>query len=103
MALFALLGVLRGFPPSCPACIWRGDVLKYASPQTAGQAGENPCAALLIDPDFIIWPSFLNWKLINVFVDVRVIICYSHSDSDIVLNPGCKRKRSPNQRNGTRG
>jgi hypothetical protein len=25
------------------------DVLKYASPHTAGQAGENPCAALLIE------------------------------------------------------
>jgi len=36
-------GVLRGFPRSCPAYIWRGDVLKYASPLTAGQAGENPC------------------------------------------------------------
>jgi hypothetical protein len=29
-------GVLRGFPRSCPADIWRGDVLKYASV-------ENPC------------------------------------------------------------
>jgi hypothetical protein len=55
-------GVLRGFPPST--------YLKYASV-------ENPCAcpvkceayftgaALLIDPDFIIWPSFMNWKLIS--------------------------------------
>jgi hypothetical protein len=52
------------------------DVLKYASPHTAGQAGENPClsrhspflratadAALLIDPDFIIWPSFMTGSL----------------------------------------
>ncbi len=38
-------GVLRGFPPSCPACIWRGDVLKVRLPATAGQAGENPCVA----------------------------------------------------------
>jgi hypothetical protein len=42
MAIFPMSGVLRGFPPSCPACIWRGDVLKYAS-------DENPCAALLIE------------------------------------------------------
>ena len=36
-------GFLRGFPRSCPAYFWRGDVLKYASPYTAGQAVENPC------------------------------------------------------------
>ena len=41
-------GVLRGVAPS--ACKKAAlDVLKYASPQTAGQAGENPCAALLIE------------------------------------------------------
>jgi hypothetical protein len=38
---------------------------KVRLPATAGHAGENPCAALLIDPDFIIWPSFMNWKLLS--------------------------------------
>jgi hypothetical protein len=41
MAIFPLSGVLRGFPPST--------YIKYASPHTAGQAGENPCAALLTE------------------------------------------------------
>ncbi len=43
MAIFPMSGVLRGFPRSCPADIWRGDVLQVRLPLTAEQAGENPC------------------------------------------------------------
>jgi hypothetical protein len=94
-------GVLRGFPPSCPACIWRGDVLKYAS-------DENPClsrhspflratadAALLIEKITHFWighPSCLFWirgwtpgkskesgrarNFINIFFRVFVFSCF---------------------------
>ncbi len=49
------------------------DVLKYASPHTAGLAGENPCAALLIEKishlrigNYSVLKCIFGWALVSV-------------------------------------
>jgi hypothetical protein len=66
MALFALLGVLRGFAPA--ACEDAGcGVQAYASPQTFGGLTSSPRLRRTRDQDKNC--SFLNWTPIVFILD----------------------------------